>query len=257
MAFLPDIYHPAAINARAMLANWGIGDPYGYRQDARQAAAASSSTSTSPYGYPSTDPAATADTGTGNVSGGSGMENVSGWAGRQGYEGSALNALYADPSAVIPDVIGNRAAAGPVGEMMTDIPYDPRSIYLMTAGNKRSSMNAGAEGYANWLGTDFYRDMARGGVPDLDTLLKALENPRPHSALGEMFAAGTAAEQINLFEQFLYDAAMASGLGPDVAAAILESGQDVAMRLSNRALSQGPNAKTGNLPRRLTRGLGF
>ena len=55
MAFLPGIYHPAAINARSLLAQYGIGDPYGYRS--RDPAAGSSGPSTaapatSAYGYP-------------------------------------------------------------------------------------------------------------------------------------------------------------------------------------------------------------
>ena len=261
MAFLPNIYHPAASDARSLMAQWGIGDPYGYRQDARQAAAASSSASTSPYGYPSTDPAAmgsTADTGTGNVSGGSGLENVSGWAGRQGYTGAALGDLVYNPSLVLPDVIGKRAATGPVGEMLTGVSYDPRTLYLLSAGNKRSSLKAGPEGYANWLGTEYYPDMAAGMTPDLQEMLRALENPRQHSALGEMFSTATPTEQVNLYQQFLYDAAMASGLGPEVAMAIIGAGADSAMLAGNKALSM--NAKQGggmNIPRRLGRGLGF
>ena len=256
MAFLPNIYHPAASDARPLMAQGGIGDPYGYRRDDPPAAAGASSPGYSPYGYPSTttDPAA----GTGRVSGGSGLENVSGWAGRQGYTGAALGDLVYNPSLVLPDVIGKRAATGPVGEMLTGVSYDPRTLYLLSAGNKRSSLKAGPEGYANWLGTEYYPDMAAGMTPDLQEMLRALENPRQHSALGEMFSTATPTEQVNLYQQFLYDAAMASGLGPEVAMAIIGAGADSAMLVGNRALSM--NAKQGggmNIPRRLGGGLGF
>lgn len=258
VAFLPNIYHPAAIDARSLMAQWGIGDPYGYRRTRTgpsDGAAPAESTTYSPYGYPTSS---STDTGTGRVTGGDAMENVSGWAARQGYTGAALGDLVYNPSLVLPDVIGKRAATGPVGEMLTGVSYDPRTLYLLSAGNKRSSLKAGPEGYANWLGTEYYPDMAAGMTPDLQEMLRALENPRQHSALGEMFSTATPTEQVNLYQQFLYDAAMASGLGPEVAMAIIGAGTDSAMLAGNKALSM--NAKQGggmNIPRRLGRGLGF
>lgn len=252
-------WHPAVQSAYSTLYGFGM-NPYG---SSPYQGGSGSSTPSSASAYPSSsgyadpyNPYAT-DPGTGRTSGGSGMRNVPGWAGRQGYTAAGLNELYYNPSYVLPDVIGKRAAMGPGGQMLANQPYDPRSLYMLTAGNKRSSMKAGPAGYANWLGQDYYPDLAGGQLPDFQKLMSGLEDPRKKSALGMQLAASTPAEQVNLYQQYLYDAAMAS-LGPDVASALIGMGDVTGMTMGNKALSMGPNqASNFNVMKRMTRGLGL
>ena len=245
-------WHPAVQNAISTMYGAGM-NPYGSSRSAPStpSAAPTSSGTTSPYGYmaPTTDP------GTGNVRGGAGMENVPGWAGKQGYSGLALNDLRYSPELVLPDVIGKRGATGPVGQMMQDVPFDPYNIYMLTAGNKKKSLDAGSAGFANWLGKDFYPGMAQGQQLDFGKLISGLEDPRKNSALGAMVEQAGPAGQANLFQTFLYDAAMAT-MGPEVANALIGQGADAAMLQGNRGLSAGPNSNNNYL-KRMVRGLGF
>ena len=254
-------WHPAAQNAISSLYAAGF-SPYGppprstYDRGGGSSSSQSSGYAPSPgysaYGYP--DETAV-DPGTGKVRGGAGMEDVPGWAGKQGYTGLALNDLRYSPELVLPDVLGKRAATGPVGQMIQDVPYDPYNIYMLTAGNEKKSLDAGSAGFANWLGKDFYPDLAQGQQLDFGNLIGALEDPRKNSALGAMVEQAGPAGQANLFSTFLYDAANAT-MGPEVAQALIGMGQDSAMLQGNRGLSAGPNSNN-NYMKRMVRGLGF
>lgn len=251
-------WHPAVQNAIGTMYGAGL-NPYGrpapstYSRGGGSSSAPSSSSSSgySPYGYPSEAPV---DPGTGRVRGDAGMEDVPGWAGKQGYTGLGIGELRYNPSMVLPDVLGKRGATGPVGQMMQDLPYDPYNIYMLTAGSEKKSLDSGNAGFANWLGKDFYPDMAQGQMFDFGELVHNLEKPGKNSALGAMVEQAGPAGQANLFQTFLYDAANAT-MGPEVAAALIGQGQDQAMLAGNRGLSMGPNSG-GNLMKRMVRGLG-